>query len=294
MRNVCLDHLAALPARPDDAHKGVFGTAMLFAGSSLMPGAAALCARSAFRAGVGLVRLVADAWTLQAALAIEPSATGVRRPPSGVEWRAWLGREDPHSRAAVAFGPGLGEPRRWVPFLGVLDDDRRPLVVDADGLNALALRRLSDSERTGPWILTPHPGEFRRLADAAGVRQDPTDPKDRPAAAGELARRYRAVVLLKGRATIVSDGDRVYCNDTGNPALATAGSGDVLTGLIVALLAQGLEAFDAAAWGAWIHGRAADRWAERHGRRGLLARELADELPAAFADAARRSSDAYA
>jgi NAD(P)H-hydrate epimerase len=130
--------------------------------------------------------------------------------------------------------------------------------------------------------MTPHPGEFKRLATALGIARSGTDPDQRPNAAGELARAHKAIVVLKGHRTIVSDGERVYVNTTGNPALAAAGSGDVLTGLIAALIAQKVEPFDAAVLGVYLHGLAADLWAAEHGKSGMLARELAERLPDAF------------
>jgi ADP-dependent NAD(P)H-hydrate dehydratase len=134
---------------------------------------------------------------------------------------------------------------------------------------------------SGGMVLTPHPGEFARLAAMAGLRESATDPATRVQAAAALARASGTVVVLKGHGTVVSDGVRFYVNDTGNAALATAGTGDVLTGLIASLIAQGLNEFDAAVLGVWAHGAAADRWvADRHATAGLLARELADELPA--------------
>jgi NAD(P)H-hydrate epimerase len=155
-------------------------------------------------------------------------------------------------------------------------------VLDADGLNLLARTGRPRPRGDADIILTPHPGEFARLAKPLGITDSPTDANTRPDAAAKLARAHQGIVLLKGRHTIVTDGERLYINQTGNPALSTAGSGDILTGLIAALLAQGAPAFDAAVLGAYLHGLAADRWAERHGRAGLRAPDLADELPDAF------------
>jgi NAD(P)H-hydrate epimerase len=144
-------------------------------------------------------------------------------------------------------------------------------------------------------ILTPHPGEFRRLAAAVGIEADPIDPRGRSEAAAALAGRLGCIVVLKGAGTVVSDGLRTWVNQTGNAALATAGTGDVLTGVIAGLVAQfhreavprgaaagGLSLFDCARLGTRLHGLAADRWAGRHGTAGLLVRDLLDELPDAM------------
>ncbi|MAE66930.1 MAG: NAD(P)H-hydrate dehydratase, partial [Phycisphaeraceae bacterium] len=183
---------------------------------------------------------------------------------------------------------GLGRRRRAADIVREVTSGPRAMVLDADALNHLAAA--PDHFRPGaPSVMTPHPGEFRRLAAPLNLDGDPTDEADRPRLAGELARAYGATVILKGRHSIVTDGDCVFTNRTGNPALATAGSGDVLTGAVAALMAQGLAPFDAAVLGAHLHGAAADLWRDAHGASGLTARDLADLLPDAF-EAARCAS----
>ncbi|MEM9754074.1 MAG: ADP/ATP-dependent (S)-NAD(P)H-hydrate dehydratase, partial [Planctomycetota bacterium] len=162
------------------------------------------------------------------------------------------------------------------------------------GLNTLAIAirkdaNFLDSETcSGPRVFTPHPAEFQRLAEAFSQSQhlqdDPTAAEDRPRLAAWLARVCRSAVVLKGKNTVVSDaaGSTHFVNQTGNPALATAGTGDVLTGLIAGLMAQGMPAFDAACLGVHIHGVAADAWSQNNGPGGLLAEELADQLPTAI------------
>ncbi|MEO0964255.1 MAG: NAD(P)H-hydrate dehydratase [Planctomycetota bacterium] len=281
----------ALPFRPADGHKGTFGTVIVIGGSATMPGAAAMAARSAFRGGAGLVKVLAGQGVLDRVLAIEPSATGVAcgEPLDAGGVIDALRKADPEGRAVLAVGPGLGMSAETV--LPAVTNDPRPLVLDADGLNALAAsgRRL---RRRGPAVLTPHPGECRRLADALHVRIDPTDPQTRPEAARRLAEMHDAVFVLKGAGTVVSDGERTYVNPTGNVAMATAGMGDVLTGLTAALLASSVPAYDAACLAVWLHGAAGDLWAHRHWDRGLIARDLADLLPYAFRLAAKRASGA--
>lgn len=272
-----------LPPRPLDAHKGTFGTLIVVGGCPSMFGAPALCARAALRMGAGLVKFATDAQTLPFAILAEPSATGLVLPPMVEGAIKALDHADPQSRAVLAVGPGWGAPQgydwRENLLLRLLAGPRK-LVLDADGLNLLC--RLGSADKPprflAPVVLTPHPGEFARLAAAFGIAGDPTSPKDRPTCASLLAQKLNAVVLLKGRHTVISDGNRVRVNVTGNPVLAAAGMGDVLTGAIASLWAQGMEPFEAACLGAHLHGQAADRWRDAHGDRGMLARELADGL----------------
>jgi NAD(P)H-hydrate epimerase len=285
------------PARPDDGHKGTFGTVIVVGGCATMLGAPALCARAAFRGGAGLVKLATSADVLPFALTVEPGATGVALPGDADACCAAIDAADPDGRAVLAVGPGLGQGDRQRGLVVRLLAGPRPVVLDADGLNALAATlcdkdqiRIAPQADTPARILTPHPGEFRRLARPLGISLDPTDPSQRPDAATSLAASLsaagvgcgNAVVLLKGQRTVIADGRRTAVNTTGNPALATAGSGDVLTGLIAALLAQGMDAFDAAVLAAHVHGRAADAWAKPHGPSGLRAQDLADALPDAL------------
>ena len=270
------------PPRPDDAHKGTFGTVIVVGGCPTMIGAPALCAAAALRSGVGLAKLATDAATLSAAITIEPGATGIVLPTDPAEAAAAIDAADPGGRAVLALGPGMGLQSHQSGLLIRLLGGPRAAVLDADGLNLLAATGRPRPEAGGDLVMTPHPGEFARLAEPAGVAASPTDPAQRPAAAAALARHHHAVVVLKGRRTIVSDGLVFYENTTGNPALATAGSGDVLAGLIAALLAQSLPPFDAAVLGTYLHGLAADTFAARFGPSGLTAQHLAGLLPEAF------------
>lgn len=273
------------PARPADGHKGTFGTVIVIGGSDTMIGAPALCARAALRSGVGLVKVACPPTILQHVLTIEPSATGIAISREPADVLAQLDQADPQHKAVLAVGPGLGMRQVRGELVEALLDGKRPIVLDADGLNLLAKNRLAMDaarSRTAPLILTPHPGEYRRLADALKLQADPTDPDRRIDAAAKLAQQLKAVVLLKGQHTVIADSNQYAINNTGNPALATAGSGDILTGLIASLLAQGLSPFNAAQLGAYLHGSAADQWAEQHGNRGLRAIELADTLSMTF------------
>jgi len=275
------------PPRPADGHKGTFGTVIVVGGCPTMIGAPALAARSALRSGAGLVKAACTSDILPHVLTIEPSATGIALdadadPDTDATQRLRaIDQADPDEKAVLAVGPGMGGASGVWPAVQALLATARPTVLDADGLNALAASR-QQLDRPATTVLTPHPGEFRRLAEAAEITQDPTDLSQRPNAAARLAGHHGCVVLLKGRHTVVSDGTRSFINQTGNPALATAGSGDVLTGLIAGLIAQGMDAFDAACLGAHVHGAAADTWAETHGSSGIRAMDLADALPAAM------------
>jgi len=274
---------AWLPARPRSGHKGRFGHALVVAGSRGKAGAAALAARGALRAGAGLVTIACPApesAALQAGLPEAMTAPLAAGPEGGL---AQHGVEDllalAGERDVVALGPGLGtEPGTVAAIRGVVARCDRPLVLDADGLNALASQPALLKGRKAASILTPHPGEAARFVGlmAADVN------RDRVGIARSLAERTRSVVALKGAATVIASPDgRVAVNPTGGAALGTGGTGDVLCGVVAGLVAQGLGAFEAAALGVYLHGLAGDRWQARHGDAGLRASELADGIPEA-------------
>jgi len=274
--------LPDLPARPDEAHKGSFGTVVVIGGSHEMLGAPALAARAALRAGAGLARIATQPELIAPILIIEPSATAIsfaytdgRGPAAELERR--IAQND-----VLVIGPGMGVDRPQCELIEQMLRQPRPVVLDADGLNNLAELRDAPLAPRCPLVMTPHPGEFRRLAEAGDLHADPIDPDKRPDAAAEMARKYNAVVVLKGHRTVISDGKQTHTNTTGNPALATAGTGDVLSGTIGSLIAQGMGLYDAAVLGAYLHGLAGDLWSEQHGAVGLIARDLADLLPCAM------------
>lgn len=270
-----------LPARPFGSHKGTFGHLLVLAGSEGKTGAATLASQGALRAGAGLVTLgiaaslndlmevkITEAMTLPL-----PEAQGARALGKGA-LEPILKFLDPKS--SLALGPGLGthpETRELVRRL--VRDLPQPMVVDADGVNALA----GDSTwfpAAGPRILTPHPGEMARLVGAAVQEVQ----ADRLQLARETAARLGVVLVLKGAQTLVADANgRVSLNPTGNPALASGGTGDVLTGLLGGFLAQGLTPWDAARLGVYLHGLAADFFAARYGPRGLIAGDLIKLFP---------------
>lgn len=285
-----------LPARDPAGHKGTFGTVAVVggscAGAALMAGAPTLAARAALRAGCGLCKLVVPAPIAVACVQMAPSCTALTIP---VEADGVISPGEA-SRAArraldesdvVVVGPGMGLGLGPGSLLGVLiAQAETPLVIDADALTALAKRSDLTSAFVARAVLTPHPGEFARLAATLGIKPSPTDPAQRPAAAAELARMLDAVVVLKGAGTIVSDGVVTWQNTTGSHALATAGTGDVLAGLVGGLIAQThgrASLFDLACIAVAAHGAAADAWTASGPRQaGLLAEDLVDLLPAAI------------
>jgi NAD(P)H-hydrate epimerase len=273
-----------LPARSPESHKGDFGHLLLVAGSDGMSGAAVLAARAAVRAGVGLVTLaVPDGIRAEChagCLEAMTIALGSRGESAALPAHVEALLDAVSSRDALAVGPGLGAAEETRAALrDLVVRSRLPLVLDADGLNAFAGRVDDLAAREGELVLTPHPGELARLlgTSAAAVQ------RDRLAAAREGAARARAVVVLKGHQSLVAepDGD-VSINLTGNPGMATGGSGDVLTGVIGALLAQAFESSAAARLGVFLHGLAGDLAAAQVGERSLSASDLVDHLPAAF------------
>ena len=269
-----------LPPRPADAHKGTFGHVLVVAGSRGKTGAGVLAAEGALGAGAGLVTVAAPAELHDVFETKLTEAMSLPLPDGG---RALLGTEatglvarEAAARDVVAIGPGLGQDGETKAAVRtLLAGLERPAVVDADALNACA-GEPEAAGRAGPRVLTPHPGEMARLLSCTTARVA----DDRVGAAREAARRSGAVVLLKGARTIVARPDgAVRINPTGGPGLASGGSGDVLTGVIAAFLAQGVDPFDAAALAAFVHGLAG----ERGGPIGL-AGALASGLPATLAE----------
>jgi len=273
-----------LPRRPRAGHKGTFGHALVLAGSRGKLGAALLAASGCLRAGAGLTTLAVPASLQPAAEGRVREAMTADLPDTGDGGAALADGtvvdELLAGRAAVVCGPGLGlhaATRELVAH--VVRTCRAPLVLDADGLNAVAGTDLLGT-RPAPTVVTPHPGEMGRLtgADAAAVQAD------RLGTARTFAQRHRVVVVLKGAHTVIAAPDgRARISPTGNPGMATGGTGDVLAGLTGGLLAQGLDAFDAATLAVYAHGAAGDAIAVRRGETGLVAGDLLDELPPTLA-----------
>jgi ADP-dependent NAD(P)H-hydrate dehydratase len=240
--------LPLLPARDTRGHKGTFGTVSIVGGCAtadhIMAGAPALAALGALRSGCGLAKLLIPAAVAPAALSVCPSATCV---PLPVDGRGALIPSNccPVLDAAAAqsgcvvVGPGMGPDAAVANLtLRLLQQDRTTVVIDADAINALAAVPDLHLDLRAAAVLTPHPGEFRRLASVLRITQDPTNDASRPDAAAAMARKLGAIVVLKGAGTIVSDGLETWRCPTGHSCLATAGSGDVLAGVIAGMIAQ--------------------------------------------------------
>jgi hydroxyethylthiazole kinase-like uncharacterized protein yjeF len=275
---------ALLRARQADSHKGTYGHVLVVAGGLGKSGAGALASMAALRTGAGLVT-----WALPRSLnaAMEAKLTEVMTVPLPEAGEGLLGAdaakrilEELEGRSALVLGPGLGtHPETVRCVYDVLREGRLPMVVDADGLNALAMQPEVVGEVRAPLVLTPHPGELARLRrTSTGAVQ-----ADRLAAAQDMARSSGAVVVLKGAHTVIADphGTR-WINSTGNPGMATAGTGDVLAGMIGALLGQAYEPSAAARLAVYAHGLAGDVAAARLGQQAMLAGDVLEALPAAF------------
>lgn len=277
--------LPKLPPRPAEAHKGVFGTVLIIGGSVGMSGAAGLAGIAALRAGAGLVRVAIPEPVLPIVAGYEPSYTTIPLPADSsgkISYRALHRIYDQIEQADwIAIGPGLG--RSWGLsrlVSRIYSEVAKPLVIDADGLNALARGDGNLPSARGPRILTPHPGELRRLI---GPAVDPRRPiEERCQIAQQWAGQVGIILVYKGHHTMVTDGSRRYFNPTGNPGMATGGSGDVLTGVITALGAQGLDPFSAAQLSVYLHGLAGDLAAHELGEEGMIASDIARYLPYAF------------
>ena len=307
--------LPRLPPRGRDTNKGSFGTVAAVGGSddghARMLGAPGLVAGAALRAGAGLAKLVVPETLLTAALTICPSATGIPIPvgAAGIE---------PHEATAaidrviagctvLAVGPGLGvSPGAQAAVLRAIQQEERALVLDADGINCLG--RIPEFMRDfrAAAVLTPHPGEFKRLCGAMGLPNELGLAQSRENACRQMAQRLGRIVVLKGAGTVVTDGIRTWTCPAGHPCMATGGTGDVLTGVIAGIIAQfcptteqmllrarapqmpadpgrPLDLFDAARLGVFVHALAGEMWAdEEQAQAGLLAADLLSLIPRAM------------
>lgn len=266
--------LNILPDRAIDGHKGDFGKILLLCGSRGFTGAAYLAAMGALRSGAGLAFLgvpesiyAIEAVKLNEAIVFPlPDEGGKLSEKAIPEILERLSKMD-----AVLVGPGLGQSEDVFSVVkAVLEYAKCPVVLDADGINVMAQHKDILRDRTNPTILTPHGGEFARLGGQAG---------DRQTAAEKMAQELGCIVLLKGHDTVITDGINTYINPTGNPGMAVGGSGDVLSGIIVSLLGQGIVPLEAAACGAWLHGAAGDACASDIGQYGMLPTDMVDILP---------------
>lgn len=275
-----------LPPRATDSHKGDFGRALLIGGSRGMAGSIAITASAALRCGSGLVTAVVPDRCLETVAAanlcvmtypLNDTAEGQFAPAAAAQLTAAA-----LPCSALGIGPGMGRgPGSAALVQWALQQDV-PRVIDADGLNLLAEREDWPAMLRGApgcTILTPHPGEWQRLSGSpAGDRSQQI------ASAERLATESGAMVVLKGARTIITDGQRTKANDTGNPGMASGGSGDCLTGVLTSLLGQHLDPWRTALLGTWLHGRAGDRAAAAIGMAGMTALDLLDHLPAALGE----------
>lgn len=269
-----LDHdkvLRILPQRDVNAHKGDFGRILLLCGSRGFTGAASLAAMGALRSGAGLVYLGVpeSIYAIEAVKLTEPVVFPLPD-QDGMLSAAAVGPilERLPRMDAVLVGCGLGQSEGTLAVVkAVMENAKCPVVLDADGINLLSGHMDILRERTYTTILTPHMGEYSRIG---GRGRD---------SAVEFAGEYGCIVLLKGHNTLITDGDRCYRNPTGNPGMAVGGSGDVLAGIIVSLLGQGIRPLEAAACGAWLHGAAGDICGEEIGQYGMLPTDMVQVLP---------------
>ena len=269
------DVLNILPSRDPFSHKGNFGRILLLCGSRGYTGAAALAATGALRSGAGLVYLGVpeSIYEIEAIKLTEPVVFPLPDKDgcfcaSAIESvKTKLQNMD-----AVLIGPGIGCTEDTHAFVAnILKCYNGPVILDADGINVLAGHIDLLRGRTGPTVLTPHDGEFMRIGGELS--------EDRVSSAEAFARETGAVVLLKGHRTVITDGSESYVNHTGNPGMAVGGSGDVLAGIITALIGQGIQPLLAAACGAWLHGAAGDICARQIGQYGMLPTDMLQVLP---------------
>lgn len=269
------DVLSILPDRDLYAHKGNLGKLLLLCGSRGYTGAAYLAAMGALRSGAGVVYLgvpesiyAIEAVKLNEAVVFPlPDLNGMLSSAAVPEIL-----ERTLAMDAVLLGPGIGQSSHTYALTrAVLENAACPVVLDADGINVISQHTDILRERKQPTVLTPHDMEFHRLGgDLSG---------DRAEAAAELARDLGCIVLLKGHETVITDGDTVFINRTGNPGMATGGSGDVLAGIITSFIGQGVDPLLASSCGAWVHGAAGDLCAAQLGQYGMLPTDMLDALP---------------
>ena len=248
-----------IPRRPSFAHKGMAGRVAIIGGSPTMEGAALMSAQASFRAGSGLVSVITQAAQIAASSEFpEVRIFSVTDPSKVCDMVA--------DADAIGIGPGLGTGQWAQNVWNDLSRRESALIVDADALNLLAQSRKS---KPG-WVLTPHPGEAARLLGTTPAQVQ----SDRSAAAREISKQYGGICVLKGAGTLIADSDRLWICDRGNPGMAAGGMGDLLTGVISALRAQGLPAAEAARAGVWIHANSGDDCAEQNGMIGMMATDL--------------------
>lgn len=276
-----------LRQRKPDSHKGDYGHVLVIGGCREYSGAPVLCAEAALKSGAGLVTIGIPGSLCSPVIRIKPkeimllalpeTKKAALRDSAGKKISSFSKKTD-----VIALGPGASTDISTQRLIqSIIKHAKIPLVIDADGLNALAGRAylLRDRNRNAPIIITPHTGEMSRLSDIPAE----TIEKNRKKVAKTFATDYNITTVLKGRKTLVISPDgETYTNDTGNPGMATAGSGDVLTGIVAAFLGQGLDSFSAAKYAVYIHGLAGDLAAAETGQISLTASDIIRFLPKAI------------
>jgi len=266
-----------LPPRGPQGHKGLFGRVLVVGGSSDMIGAPLLASTAALRMGAGIVQIAVPKAILSACLTVTPELVGLglasKIPAEAIE-----------KANAMVLGPGMGQSARAKQWVAQLIRVPKPLLIDADALNILAAGKRWPAAFKANAVLTPHPGEMKRLIGLLGKQTVPTDEQGRIELAAGVASAWKVVIVLKGERTVVSDGDRFFVNTTGDSSLSKGGSGDLLSGMLGCLLGQKMERFEAACLAVHIHGRAGELAGKKLGRRSVLSRDVIDSLPAAIAE----------
>ena len=286
MKNISSQPLPRLPARKSDSHKGDYGRVLIVGGSRGMAGAPALAGMASQRSGAGLVTLAVPQSIQAVVSGFEPSCMtlglGDRDDDCIRAENASEILEAAASRDVLAIGPGLGgDPSTAQMVCELFQSVQQPMIVDADGLNALAKSPEVLMKPGGVRILTPHAGEFERLTGQTCNSEADLRP-EQAAALCSRDESGQTLVVLKGHQTIITDGKQYAVNTTGNPGMATGGTGDCLTGIIAALVAQGLSPWEATRLGTYVHGLAGDLAAEKLGEVSLIASDLVGFLPGAF------------
>ena len=285
METITADYIRKIiPRRMMNSHKGDFGKASLIAGSFGMTGAAILAAKGSLRSGIGLLKLVIPE-SLHAILttsvpeAVTVPLTETRRGVFGINQVEKL-ISNCESSDVIAIGPGCGQNAEMIEIIRqLITQVDRPLIIDADGINTLAKNVSILSDKVNDIVITPHPGEMSRLTGMTTeeINANPIN------TARDFARKWKINVVLKGARTVIAlPNGKVFVNVNGNPGMATAGSGDVLTGIITSLVAQGLTPSNAAIAGVFLHGRAGDIMAQQKGEYGLIAGDLIEGITQAL------------
>jgi len=264
-----------------DGHKGLFGRVLIVGGNMEMIGAPVLAGEAALRMGSGLVQVAMPAAVLAAGLSVVPELIGLALDESIASTKKLL--EAAEKADVLALGPGLGQSPTTSKRLDALFRLAKPMVVDADALNYLSSLGRWPKSFAAQAVLTPHPGEMKRLAKLIGRSEVPQDEKGRISLAAAAAKAFGQVIVLKGHRTVVTDSEKVYINHAGDSSLSKAGAGDVLSGMLASLIGQGMAPFDAACAAVHLHGLAGEIAGKRLGRRSVLARDVIEAIVDAVA-----------